>query len=123
MLLHLTQFLKDLNLSFALEVLLSAGMGLGGFFVAYVLQIRGLKNKWFTTLRYILSIMSISAISNVYSLLLIGEHTIRPSVLLLNSSWILLILWAILYYSMNIVGPGTSLTPEKVLKFIEKEHQ
>lgn len=66
--------------------------------------------------------MSIAAFSNVYSLVLLGYKIVQPSELLLNTSVFILMVWAIAYYVKNIVGTGTSLTQEKVLKFIEKEH-
>jgi|SRR5579859_3738337 len=114
--------LFGLNVPFLLNLLISSGLGLCGFFFAFSLKKRGIKNKWFITLRYILTLLSISAFSNVYSLVLLDYHHIQPSELLLNTSIFVLMLWATAYYIKNIAGPGTSLTQEKVLKFIEKEH-
>jgi hypothetical protein len=110
------------DLSYLLNLLISGGMGFCGFFFAFSLKKRNIKNKWFTSLRYILTLISISAFSNVYCLILLGYKTIQPSELLLNFSMFILLVWATAYYIRNIVGPGTSLTQEKVLKFIEKEH-
>jgi hypothetical protein len=102
--------------------MISGGLGFCGFFFAFVIKKRNIKNKWFTSLRYILTLLSVSALSNAYCLVLLGYKTVQPSELLLNLSVFILMLWAAAYYLRNIVGSGTSLTQEKVLKFIEKEH-
>lgn len=118
----LTSLYHTADISFFLNLLISGGLGFCGFFFAFAIKKRNIKNKWFTSLRYILTLVSVSAFSNVYCLLLLGYKTVQPSELLLNFSMLVLMVWATAYYIRNILGPGTSLTQEKVLKFIEKEH-
>lgn len=122
MILSLISYLTTLNAPFVLNLLISMGMGFCGFFFAFVLKKKDIKNKWFTSLRYILILLAISAFSNVYCLGLLDHKTVQPSEVLLNLSVLVFMLWATLYYVFNIVGSGTSLTQEKVLKFIENEH-
>jgi hypothetical protein len=110
------------NVPLVLNLLISSGLGFCGFFFAFVIKKQNIKNKWFTSLRWILTLLSISAFSNAYSLALLGYRIVPPSELLLNVSVFILMIWATAYYVKNIVGSGTSLTQEKVLKFIEKEH-
>jgi hypothetical protein len=122
MLLTFTTTIKDLNLYYLLDLLVSVTLGVGGLYFAYSLKEHSITNGWFKTLKYILGLLSISAISNVYSLLLLGYNKVQPTELILNISMLVLLGWAVMYYVRNIAGPGTSLTPEKVLKFIETEH-
>lgn len=118
----LSNLLATVNVPLVLNLLISVGMGFCGFFFAFVIKKKNIKNKWFTSLRYILILLSISAFSNAYCLILMGYKTVQPSELLLNLSVLVFMFWATAYYVFNIVGSGTSLTQEKVLKFIEKEH-
>jgi ABC-type polysaccharide/polyol phosphate export permease len=114
--------LADVNIPLVLNFLISIGMGFCGFFFAFVIKNKNIKNKWFTSLRYILILLSISAFSNAYCLGILGYKVVQPSELLLHLSVLVFMLWGTAYYLFNIVGSGTSLTQEKVLKFIEKEH-
>lgn len=114
--------LATVNVPLVLNLLISVGMGFCGFFFAFVIKKKNIKNKWFTSLRYILILLSISAFSNAYCLVILGYKVVQPSELLLNLSVLVFMLWGAAYYLFNIVGSGTSLTQEKVLKFIEKEH-
>ena len=114
--------LATINAPLILNFLISTGMGFCGFFFAFTLKRKGIKSKWFTSLRYILILLSISAFSNSYCLAILGYRTVQPSELLLNMSVLVFMVWATAYYIFNILGSGTSLTQEKVLKFIEKEH-
>lgn len=118
----LSSMIQNTNFPLLLNLLISSGLGFCGFFFAFSIKKRCIKSKWFVTLRYILTLMSIAALSNVYSLAILGYKIVQPSELLLNTSVFILMVWAIAYYMKNIVGAGTSLTQEKVLKFIEKEH-
>jgi hypothetical protein len=118
----ISALIQTTNLPLLLNLMISSGLGFCGFFFAFSIKKRGIKSKWFTTLRYILTLLSVSALSNVYSLAILGYKIVQPSELLLNTSVFILMVWAIAYYVKNIVGSGTSLTQEKVLKFIEKEH-
>jgi hypothetical protein len=117
-----TSFIQTAHLPLVLNLLISSGLGFCGFFFAFSLKKRNIKNKWFTSLRYILTLLSVSAFGNAYCLILLDYKTVQPSELLLNFSVLTLMLWATAYYLRNIAGSGTSLTNEKVLKFIEKEH-
>ncbi|MNK27656.1 hypothetical protein D3C87_460180 [compost metagenome] len=123
MILHFSSFLQEINLPVILNFLISLGLGFSGFFFAFVIKKKEIKGRWFTSLRYILAIMSVAAMSNAYSIVILGYRTVQPSELLLNISMLILMAWATAYYIVNIMGPGTSLTEEKVLKFIENEHQ
>ena len=122
MILDFSEYLSNLNLPVVLNLLISMGLSFCGFFFAFSIKKRGIKNRWFTSLRYILTVVAIASFSNVYSLLLLGYKIVQPSELLLNGSLFVLMVWATCYYVVNIHGSGTSLTQEKVLKFIEKEH-
>jgi hypothetical protein len=118
----LSHAFTNTDLPMILNLLISAGLGFCGFFFAFVIKKRNIKNRWFTSLRYILTLLSVSAFSNAYCLILLGYKIVQPSELLLNTSVFILMIWAAAYYLRNIVGSGTSLTQEKVLKFIENEH-
>jgi hypothetical protein len=122
MILAFSNYLSNLNIPVILNFLISMGLSFCGFFFAFAIKKRGIKNRWFTSLRYILTTIAIASFSNVYSLLILGYKVVQPSELLLNGSLFVLMLWASAYYAVNIHGSGTSLTQEKVLKFIEKEH-
>jgi hypothetical protein len=122
MILAFSNYLSNLNVPVILNFLISMGLSFCGFFFAFAIKKRGIKNRWFTSLRYILTTVAIASFSNVYSLLILGYKVVQPSELLLNGSLFVLMLWASAYYAVNIHGSGTSLTQEKVLKFIEKEH-
>jgi hypothetical protein len=122
MILAFSNYLNNLNIPVILNFLISMGLSFCGFFFAFAIKKRGIKNRWFTSLRYILTTIAIASFSNVYSLLILGYKIVQPSELLLNGSLFVLMLWASAYYAVNIHGSGTSLTQEKVLKFIEKEH-
>jgi hypothetical protein len=122
MILAFSNYLSNLNIPVILNFLISMGLSFCGFFFAFAIKKRGIKNRWFTSLRYILTTIAIASFSNVYSLLILGYKIVQPSELLLNGSLFVLMLWASAYYAVNIHGSGTSLTQEKVLKFIEKEH-
>jgi hypothetical protein len=122
MILAFSNYLSNLNIPVILNFLISMGLSFCGFFFAFAIKKRGIKNRWFTSLRYILTTVAIASFSNVYSLLILGYKVVQPSELLLNGSLFVLMLWASAYYAVNIHGSGTSLTQEKVLKFIEKEH-
>lgn len=118
----LVSLYQDINIHLVLNFLISTGLGLCGFFVAWMLKRSQINGKWFTSLRYILTGLSISALSNSYSLVLLGYKTVQPSELLLNFSIFVLMIWATLYYIYNVIGEGTSLTEDKVLNFIKNEH-
>lgn len=122
MILDFSEYLSNLNLPVVLNFLISLGLSFCGLFFAFALKKRGIRNRWFISLKYILIVLSIASFSNVYALLLLGYKVVQPSELLLNGSLFVLMLWATCYYVVNIHGSGTSLTQEKVLKFIEKEH-
>lgn len=117
-----TSIVQAANLPLILNLLISGGLGFCGFFFAFSIKKREIKSRWFTSLRYILTLLSVSAFSNAYCLILLDYKTIQPSELLLNFSVFTLMVWATAYYVKNVLGSGTSLTNEKVLKFIEKEH-
>lgn len=123
MILQFSTFLQQTNLPLILNFLISIGLGFSGFFIAYIIKCKEIKGKWFTSLRYILTLLSVAALSNAYSLVLLGYKTVQPSELLLNLAVLTLMAWAVAYYVINILGSGTSLTEEKVLKFIETEHR
>lgn len=94
------------NLPLVLNLLFSGGLGFCGFFFAFVIKKREIKNKWFTSLRYILTLLSVSAFSNAYCLLILGYKIVQPSELLLNFSVFGLMVWATAYYFKNIAGSG-----------------
>lgn len=123
MILQVSTFLETLSFPVVLNLLISLGLAFVSFFFAFTMKKKCIGGSWFTSLRHILSIMAVSALGNAYSIVLLGYTMIHPSQVLLLLSVLVLMFWSCAYYVRNIRGPGTSLTEEKVLKFIQNEHR
>ena len=123
MILQISTFLEAFNLPLILNFLISLSLGFCSFFFAFAIKKKCIKGPWFTSLRYILALLAVAAWGNSYSILILGYRTVQPSEVLLNVAMLTLMMWATAYYIKNILGSGTSLTEEKVLKFIQDEHR
>lgn len=106
----------------AAECLISAGIGISGFCLAFALKKQGhLQGVWYTSLRWILTALSISGISNAWSLILLESVHAKPTELFVNSTLLLLLMWIGCFYRLNLVKRGGSTAFSKALKFLHDE--
>jgi uncharacterized membrane protein YbhN (UPF0104 family) len=104
------------------KFLISAGLGLSGFSMAFCLKNRPVrKDAWYTSLRYIFTFLSISAFSNAYSIVLLGYVHIQPTELFLNISLLSLIGWSWCFYYYRLKKIVGEPNLEKILKFLHSE--
>lgn len=104
------------------KFLISAGLGFSSFALAIILKKKAiLCGGWYFTLRVLLGALAVSAFSNVYSTLLLGNLRIDPTELMMDLSVFALIAWIWSFYRCNLVTKAGGLSFEKVLKFVHNQ--
>lgn len=116
------QFLNPRDFVTLVEFLISIGIGLFGLSFAICLRRhRNLKSTWYASLRHILALLSITALSNAWSALLMDHADARPTELFMNVSLLVLIGWGWCYYRYHVMRKAGPCSLEKLLKFIHTE--
>lgn len=109
------------NFLTAAKFLFSTGVGAVCLSMAIFLKQRNLKGPWYTSLRYILAALSISALSNAYSILLLGQVNVQPTELFMNVCILILLGWSWGFYRYKLFKCDPNQSLEKVLKFVQSE--
>jgi|HigsolmetaAR204D_1030405.scaffolds.fasta_scaffold37001_2 hypothetical protein len=104
------------------EFLISVGLGWAGLLLTLCLKERHiLTGIWYLSLRHSLILLSISSLSNAWSILLIDQIKVYPTQLFMNMSMFVLLVWICSFYRFILIKNAGSSNLEKILKFLHTE--
>lgn len=116
------QFCNTCRFFTLVELLISLSLGLFSFSIAVQLtQSAPIKNGWYTSLKYILTGLAISGVSNAYTILILGTTHIEPTEFFLNVSLLSLLIWCWSFYRCKLTRQHKRFVFEKILKFLHGE--
>jgi len=115
-------FFDWVNLTKIAEILISVGLGVLSMSLALSLKRRRyLKGGWFVSLRLILTVLTIAALSNAWSTFLLDAYQVKPASFLMNTCLLSLVFWIWGFYRYNVIKTSGQHGFEKILKFLQGE--